>query len=196
MKAVSIAIIISTIGTHAAHAFVAPACGRVSTAIHLEDHIADMIDGEVIRLQHKEEAEALFALKQRQWNKLNPTIPTGFDFDIDAGIFDAPPELDIDAGVFHVPPTELVAGEEEGVLGFSSGVDRSKLSGPRRKKDERMASDDPRRYCADRCVSTGNCDVFEDMFEMGPSEVMEFCTDCVLSEDEEPCDVPESFLRP
>ena len=30
-----------------------------------------------------------------------------------------------------------------------------------------MANDDPMRYCADRCVSTGNCDVFEDMFDLG-----------------------------
>lgn len=52
--------------------------------------------------------------------------------------------------------------------------------------------DDPMRYCADRCVSTGNCDVFEDMFNMDPREVVEFCSECVLSEDEEPCDIPES----
>ena len=30
------------------------------------------------------------------------------------------------------------------------------------------------------------------MFDLGPSEVIKFCTECVLSEDEEPCDVPES----
>ncbi|KAL7537367.1 hypothetical protein ACHAWF_005738 [Thalassiosira exigua] len=58
-----------------------------------------------------------------------------------------------------------------------------------------MAADDPARYCADRCVTTGNCDVFEDMFEMDPREVMAFCTECVLSEDEEPCDVPANLLR-
>ena len=50
-----------------------------------------------------------------------------------------------------------------------------------------MAHDDPQRYCADRCVTTGNCDVFEDMYSMSPKEVMSFCTECVLSEEEEVC---------
>lgn len=31
------------------------------------------------------------------------------------------------------------------------------------QKDEKMAFRDPERYCADRCVATGNCDVFEDL---------------------------------
>jgi len=30
-------------------------------------------------------------------------------------------------------------------------------------KDRKMAKDDPARYCADRCVTTGNCDVYEDL---------------------------------
>lgn len=34
------------------------------------------------------------------------------------------------------------------------------------RKDKRMARVDPARYCADRCVATGNCEVWEDMFEM------------------------------
>ena len=29
---------------------------------------------------------------------------------------------------------------------------------------------------------------------MGPSEVMNFCTECVLSEDEEPCDIPKTIF--
>mmetsp|Transcript_7181 Transcript_7181/g.9115 ORF Transcript_7181/g.9115 Transcript_7181/m.9115 type:complete len:158 (-) Transcript_7181:474-947(-) len=62
------------------------------------------------------------------------------------------------------------------------------------RKDKKMAHDDPKKYCADRCVSTGNCDVFEDMFHLSPKEVMAFCTDCVLSEDEESCDVPDAML--
>jgi len=64
-----------------------------------------------------------------------------------------------------------------------------------KRKDKRLADANPQAYCADRCVSTGNCDVYEDMFHMSPKEVMEFCTECVLSEDEEPCDVPEAMLE-
>ena len=55
------------------------------------------------------------------------------------------------------------------------------------RRDVRLASKDPSAYCADRCVTTGNCDVFEDMFSLSPQEVMEFCTECVLSDDEEVC---------
>jgi hypothetical protein len=29
------------------------------------------------------------------------------------------------------------------------------------------------------------------MFDMSPTEVVKFCDECVLSEDEEPCDIPE-----
>jgi hypothetical protein len=30
-------------------------------------------------------------------------------------------------------------------------------------------------------------------FDFTPEEVVKFCTDCVLSEDEEACDVPDAF---
>lgn len=63
------------------------------------------------------------------------------------------------------------------------------------RRDKRLADSNPQAYCADRCVSTGNCDVYEDLFNMSPKEVMTFCTECVLSEDEDPCDVPEAMLE-
>ena len=31
------------------------------------------------------------------------------------------------------------------------------------QKDKKLAQDDPQRYCADRCIATGNCDVYEDL---------------------------------
>mmetsp|Transcript_24006 Transcript_24006/g.57957 ORF Transcript_24006/g.57957 Transcript_24006/m.57957 type:complete len:192 (-) Transcript_24006:258-833(-) len=147
--------------------------GRSPTALNLEDHIANMIDAEMHRLDHKYETEAEWIMKQQEWSQMEPTIPSNFDF-----------EEDLDRPSTTGGP----------VPGFTSGVDRS-ISSPRRRKDEKMAGDDPMRYCADRCVSTGNCDVFEDMFEMGPSEVMKFCEECVLSEEEDPCDVPASVFE-
>lgn len=69
------------------------------------------------------------------------------------------------------------------------------LSPRQLKKDKLLARKDPATYCADRCVSTGNCEVFEDVFSLSPTDVMKFCTDCVLSEEEEPCDVPEAYLE-
>lgn len=62
------------------------------------------------------------------------------------------------------------------------------------RRDQILAGKDPQRYCAERCVSTGHCDVFEDLFNFSPEQVMEFCTDCVLSEEEEACDVPDQFF--
>lgn len=71
---------------------------------------------------------------------MEPTLPSNFDLEDD---FDQP-----------------LAATGGPIPGFTSGVDRS-ISSPRRRKDEKMAQDDPMRYCADRCVTTGNCDVFE-----------------------------------
>lgn len=98
-----------------------------------------MIDDEMRRLYQNHQA------KSSQWEagqRSNNAIPENYDFE---------------AEFEYVEPAT--------VQGFSSGVDRS-ISGPRRRKDEKMVEDDPMRYCADRCVSTGNCDVFEDMFDM------------------------------
>mmetsp|Transcript_9213 Transcript_9213/g.10741 ORF Transcript_9213/g.10741 Transcript_9213/m.10741 type:complete len:165 (-) Transcript_9213:272-766(-) len=63
------------------------------------------------------------------------------------------------------------------------------------RRDQILADKNPQKYCAERCVSTGHCDVFEDLFDFSAEEVMAFCTDCVLSEEDEPCDMPEGFLE-
>jgi len=63
------------------------------------------------------------------------------------------------------------------------------------RRDRIIADKNPQKYCAERCVSTGHCDVFEDLFDFNAEEVMEFCTNCVLSEEEEACDVPDKFLE-
>jgi len=134
-------------------------CPRSTTQLNLENHIAEMIDGELDRLQN------IKLWRQNQAEKLNKgkefTVPTGFDFN---SVSDFQPN----------------AGAAQKI---------------QIRKDKRMARDDPARYCADRCVSTGNCQVWEDMFEMAPDEVQKFCKECVLSEEEEPCDVPEMFIE-
>lgn len=60
-------------------------------------------------------------------------------------------------------------------------------------RDRRLADRDPQRYCAERCVGSGYCEVYEDLFDMTPSEVLAFCSECVLSEEEEPCDIPDKM---
>jgi hypothetical protein len=62
-------------------------------------------------------------------------------------------------------------------------------------KDKKLAKEDPQRYCADRCVATGNCDVYEDIFDLSPQQVLAFCKECVLSEDKDECQIPEAFYE-
>lgn len=57
----------------------------------------------------------------------------------------------------HIPKGYII--EDETVEGFIADGENS--INFMRRKDEMMAADDPMRYCADRCVTTGNCDVFE-----------------------------------
>ena len=60
-------------------------------------------------------------------------------------------------------------------------------------KDKKLARQDPERYCADRCIATGNCEVYEDIFQLSPEQVLSFCNDCVLSQDKEECELPDAF---
>ncbi|KAL7513482.1 hypothetical protein ACHAXN_010703 [Cyclotella atomus] len=173
MRASSLAVLVFL--TASVDAFVPSKIVRRVMSLNLEDHIANMIDGEVDRLNHKQEIENARVQRQREWAKMEPSIPKGFDFEegftLETTSFDR----------------DRVSGSVPGFSGMSG------VSKVQRRKDEKMANDDPARYCADRCVSTGNCDVFEDMFELDPSEVIKFCKECVLSEDEEPCDIPGGF---
>lgn len=45
-------------------------------------------------------------------------------------------------------------------------------------RDVRMAHEDPQRYCADRCITTGNCDVYEDLYVSGKLVGAGFGTSC------------------
>ncbi len=62
-------------------------------------------------------------------------------------------------------------------------------------RDRKLARDDPQAYCADRCLTTGYCEVFEEEFSFSAVEVIQFCEECVLSDGENPCDVPNSLLE-
>jgi hypothetical protein len=62
-------------------------------------------------------------------------------------------------------------------------------------KDQYLAKQDPQKYCADWCIATGNCDVFYDSYKFTPMQVLELCKECVLSEAEEPCDLPSAFFQ-
>jgi hypothetical protein len=138
-----------------------------TTRLYIEKHIADMIDHELWREQHKKEFEA-------EWMKKNR-----------GAIFQS---MNKEASVVGV---DVVGGGGGGVtnLMLTDEEDFRQL-----RKDKILAMNDPMRYCADRCVSTGSCEVFEDIFDFSPQQVMTFCTDCVLSNGEEPCELPDSFF--
>jgi len=53
----------------------------------------------------------------------------------------------------------------------------------RRVRDEKLAQEDTRRFCLDRCLSTGYCDVLEDLLDMTTAQVQKFCDSC--SNDDE-----------
>ena len=63
------------------------------------------------------------------------------------------------------------------------------------ERDRRLARLDPTAYCADRCIATGNCDVYEDYFRLSPVEVVAFCRDCILGDGDDPCDIPPQMLE-
>lgn len=88
-------------------------------------------------------------------------------------------------------PSNFDSGNFFGMLNPNSVEQEDSVQ---KRRDTRMARNNPEQYCADRCVSTGYCDVYEDMFEMSPAEVLKFCKDCVLSDEEEPCDIPDKML--
>jgi hypothetical protein len=131
------------------------------TQLFLEDRMANLIDGEVYRQQHKEEYEQAWMAKNR-------------------------------GAILH----HLNAASAEGSSSSSSFMegDDDLVDLRQQRKDQRMANDDPARYCADRCLATGNCDVYEDFFHFSPAEVVQFCDECVLSSHgEEACDLPHDF---
>jgi len=156
----SFTIIILAAALNNVSSFIHPtSSSRMTTHLNLENHIAEMIDGEVTRLTNIGQWRHEQAEKVKKGRE--PTVPQGFDFNS--------------------------ASDFQPNAGAAQTIQK--------RKDKRMAREDPARYCADRCVSTGNCEIWEDMFDMSATEVQQFCTGCVLSEDEEPCDVPEKFIE-
>jgi len=103
---------------------------------------------------------------------------------------------EIDAAVQKKNEAVLEKSLPQGFDFDEGGLMMETVMAPRQKrKDKRLARDDPQAYCADRCIATGNCEVFEDIFKYSPEEVVAFCEECVLSDEEEPCDVPDALFE-
>ena len=65
---------------------------------------------------------------------------------------------------------EWMAQNREAVLKDFKGddnlmlLDEEKENYRQHKKDVQLAKNNPQSYCADRCITTGHCDVYEDLY--------------------------------
>jgi Ca2+-binding EF-hand superfamily protein len=50
-------------------------------------------------------------------------------------------------------------------------------------RDRKLADENPKKYCADRCLATGFCDALEDFYDMTTSQVQTFCEQCAGSDE-------------
>lgn len=138
-----------------------------SSRIFLQDWVAEMIDNELYRQEHHKEYEAAWMEKNRG------AVVSRLSDASDAG----------DTSSVGLYPSQMLADE-----------DREAFA--EHQRDERMAFLKPEKYCADRCVATGNCDIFEDFYELSPQDVLKFCEECVLGDEEDSgCDLPEAFYE-
>lgn len=92
--------------------------------------------------------------------------------------------------VLHTLGGGYGSDDHETMMNFDENAEKFR----QHKKDLKLAAVDPERYCADRCVSTGNCDIFEDFYHLSPEQVLGFCEECVLSEEGD-CDLPQDFYE-
>lgn len=113
-------------------------CGegtRSSTRLFLEDWVASLIDRELYRQEHKKMYEAEWMEKNRG------------------------------AVLSRIESSSSSSSSMSSPSPFDTPVDSPIADSDFRmhRKDQRMAQEDPQRYCADRCIATGNCDIFEDL---------------------------------
>jgi len=151
------------------------------------DWVADMIDEEIYRQYHHKEYE-------EAWMKKNKAA-------ILSRLSDASSNDDSSS-------SSSSSGYPSSMM-MLEGEDREAFA--EHKRDERMAFLKPEKYCADRCLATGNCDIFEDFYELGPEDVLRFCEECVLFDENgndndidsnetmekssSSCEVPDAFYE-
>ena len=109
---------------------------RPTTALNLEKWVADMIDSELYRQNHKQEYENRWMEKNR--GAVLHSLSAGGGTSTDTIIDESPLSTNTDTY------------EQENFVQL--------------QRDRRLAERDPHQYCADRCISTGNCDVYEDLY--------------------------------
>ena len=63
--------------------------------------------------------------------------------------------------------------------------------------EKKKAIEDTSKWCLERCISLGHCEVFEDLAKMSTSQVQDFCKACVIGEVQgaDECDVQWMFAE-
>jgi len=63
-------------------------------------------------------------------------------------------------------------------------------------RDNKLAVQDTRKWCVDRCLATGYCDAIEDILEMTTAQVHKFCEECAsLDECELDVDHADTYMN-
>jgi len=50
-------------------------------------------------------------------------------------------------------------------------------------RDRKLSQENPKKYCADRCLATGFCDALEDFYDMSTAQVQTFCEKCAGTDE-------------
>jgi len=123
-----LALVIAATQLDASHAFTVmiqpPTSRSPTTRLHLQDWVADLIDQEMYRQNHKKEFEAEWMEKNRG------------------------------AVMYHLNN----GNENENFMNTPAPEEFRQHA-----KDQKLAMEHPEQYCADRCITTGNCEIYEDL---------------------------------
>jgi len=77
----------------------------------------------------------------------------------------------------NVIPSLATASMRDNDHVFAANEDASAVYGTS-FRDAKLAAENPKAYCADRCLATGFCDALEDFYDMSTSQVQTFCEAC------------------
>ena len=63
--------------------------------------------------------------------------------------------------------------------------------------EKKKAIEDTSKWCLERCIKLGHCEVFEDLNKMSTAQVQDFCKACVLTGEatQDECDVSMMFIE-
>lgn len=101
-----------------------------TTTLFIEKWVADMIDQELWREEHKAEFERAWMEKNRG------AVLRGL---------------------------QQGNGETNSNMMLTDDTMMDMMEARQKIKDTKLARENPQQYCADRCIATGHCDVYEDL---------------------------------